>query len=476
MIKYLQDEIPALEITLSDTDELFYRAAFGELENKELDIALKNSRGETLINIAAKYGNVENVKLLYEKGADIRVKGYNGLYDALDYAIENGHTEVVKYFAERGEQVIRRDDHIYMTTERNLRKCVSEGNYACLAYVLEAFKEVYNKDDFTGGAVVAIGTNDMKCLKLLLDYGADIDKLTEACLIEGNVEIARFLTDKGADFSKVDEGLYYAIKFHSMSDGTKLADFLIKTFPSLIETDVSAIPAAIERGNIKAVKLLSEGGIDLNKRYFDKNITALMCAATSTDEIFEYLVDIGADICAQDTDGKTVQDYLSHNGCVDQNKKGILSLEVCLEEKSASEINDAENSYVPSDAKNVANNIPVDSVEGITSSEAVRLCQSIFGNIDDETFMFKTAEVHTGRTIGYNLVGAVKYNEKQYFIVHMLWSDTDEMVWSTIGFLGVLANGSEIYEVFCHSDNTYSFGELLWEQSGDASLPVQKLN
>lgn len=147
---------------------------------------------------------------------------------------------------------------------------------------------------------------------------------------------------------------------------------------------------------------------------------------------------------------------------------GILSLEWCLEEKSVSEINDAENSHVPSNTKDVVSNIPVDSVEGITSSEAVRLCQSIFGNIDDETFMFKMAEVHTERTIGYNLVGAVKYNEKQYFIVNMLWSDKDEIVWSTIGFLGVLANGSEIYEVFGHSDNTYSFGKLLWDVTGNS--------
>ncbi len=59
MINYFRTNIPDLKLELSETDELFYKAAFGSLESEEADITAKNSRNETLINIAAKYGNIK---------------------------------------------------------------------------------------------------------------------------------------------------------------------------------------------------------------------------------------------------------------------------------------------------------------------------------------------------------------------------------------------------------------------------------
>ncbi len=322
MIKYLREQ--GFEIMLSETDELFYKAAFGTLKSEEADTVITNTRGETLINIAAKYGNLINVKLLLEKGADIRVEGHNGLYDALDYAIENGHMEIVKYFAEKGKFPIRREEHVYTTTERNLIQCVKSGNYNCLSYVLEAFNKIYDKDDFTSAACAAVKADNTDCLRLLLNLGADIDKAAEECLISGDVEIARLLCEFGADFGKINNALWYAIEFHDKDEGFELAKFLIENFPNLVQNDSSAMTAAIESGSLDAAKLLLGSGIDVNKRYFDKDITALMCAADSTDEIFRYLTELGADKYAEDTDGKTVRDYLNFYGCVDRVKMSML--------------------------------------------------------------------------------------------------------------------------------------------------------
>ena len=106
--------------------------------------------------------------------------------------------------------------------------------------------------------------------------------------------------------------------------------------------------------------------------------------------------------------------------------------------------------------------IPINSIEGLTSLEAVTLCQKVLGEKDDENFIFQLAEVHTGRNIGYRCDGAVEYNEKQYYIVCVLWSDNEDIVWSTIGFLGVAANGNEIHDALRNSDGTYSLGKRLW--------------
>ncbi len=329
MINYFRSNIPGLKIKLSKTDELFYKAAFGKLKRREADITARNSRNETLINIAAKYGNINNVKLLYEKGADIRVKSYNGLYDALDYAIENGHLEVIKFFAEKGEGIIRRDDYIFITTERNLMECGEKGYYDCLKYLLDTF-EIYNKEDVTFGAVRTVKTGNLQILDLFLDYGADIDKVANDCLINGDVETAEFLVKRGVDFSKFDNALYYAIDSHSEEEGRALAAFLIEKYPSLIETDTDALPEAITKGSVESVKLLIESGIDINKRYYDKKLTALMCASDSTDEIYEYLLSAGADITLKDAEGKTAQDHLNYYGCTDYKKLEMLNNTVSI--------------------------------------------------------------------------------------------------------------------------------------------------
>ena len=125
-------------------------------------------------------------------------------------------------------------------------------------------------------------------------------------------------------------------------------------------------------------------------------------------------------------------------------------------------VSNAEQQPTETERENVAVNIPIDFVEGITSDEALKLCQEIVGVEDDESFMFQLAEVHTKRDVGYQIDGAAEFDGIEYYIVRMLWSGNEENNWSTIGHLGVSAGGNEIYEVTCHSDDTYTFNDLLW--------------
>ena len=125
-------------------------------------------------------------------------------------------------------------------------------------------------------------------------------------------------------------------------------------------------------------------------------------------------------------------------------------------------VSSTEPQPTETESENAAVNIPIDSVEGITSDEAVKLCQEVVGEKDDESFMFQLAEAHTGRDISYQIDGAVEFDGTEYYIIRMLWTGDEENVWSTIGHLGVSAEGNEIYEVTCHSDDTYTFNDLLW--------------
>ncbi len=325
IIKYLEDVIPDFNANLSKIDLLFYKAAFEELDKIESDTKIRNDRGETLINIAAKYGNLTNVKTLYELGADIYTEGFNGRYNALDYAIENGYIECVKYFKEKGESVIEREDDVFSTTARNLRKCVSNGHFDCLSYVLSVFEECYEKDSLTAGACMAVERKDDKSLELLLLNGADISECAKTCLYSGNLKIAQVLIENGADFTYDGNELYYVACHYSDMEAAQFIKILEKVNPQSIERDTCALQTAVETGKMETVRALINVGIDINKRYFDSNKTILMFAARSTNEIFKFLIDSGADLYAKDDYGKSIKDYLTYDGCIDTNKMLMLS-------------------------------------------------------------------------------------------------------------------------------------------------------
>ena len=66
-------------------------------------IACSSNSGEELID-AARYGDLETVKLLIENGADINAKDEDG-YTVLMHASFNGYLEIVKYLIEKGANV-----------------------------------------------------------------------------------------------------------------------------------------------------------------------------------------------------------------------------------------------------------------------------------------------------------------------------------------------------------------------------------
>lgn len=122
------------------------------------------------------------------------------------------------------------------------------------------------------------------------------------------------------------------------------------------------------------------------------------------------------------------------------------------------------DSITISNTSNTLTNIYADSVKSLSSDEAISLCQEVIGTKDDENFMFQVAEIHTGNDIGYRCDGAFESDDKQYYIISMLWTGANDSTWSTIGSLGVSSDGDEIYEVIVHGDGSCSLEKIIWEK------------
>ena len=107
--------------------------------------------------------------------------------------------------------------------------------------------------------------------------------------------------------------------------------------------------------------------------------------------------------------------------------------------------------------------ISMDSIEGITSDEAVMLCREVFGDKHNENSTFGMSEGPRGIPMSYLSEAAVEYKGTKYYCMRVMWLP-HESTWSTIGFLLVSADGNEIHSGMRHSDGTYSLGRILWEK------------
>ena len=73
------------------------------------DITRKNNDGDTPLHLAAWYGNLDRVKELLNKSADVRVKNLNGK-TPLHYAVQQGHLEIVQLLVFQGADVNAKDN------------------------------------------------------------------------------------------------------------------------------------------------------------------------------------------------------------------------------------------------------------------------------------------------------------------------------------------------------------------------------
>ena len=72
------------------------------------DVNQISAFGDRPIHVAAVRGNIEELLLLYENGADINAKGEYG-YTPLLHAVEQGHIDAVKWLIEKGVDTSIRD-------------------------------------------------------------------------------------------------------------------------------------------------------------------------------------------------------------------------------------------------------------------------------------------------------------------------------------------------------------------------------
>ena len=107
-------------------------------------------------------------------------------------------------------------------------------------------------------------------------------------------------------------------------------------------------------------------------------------------------------------------------------------------------------------------NVPMDSVKGLSPDEAISLCYEKLGETDGEGGYDRGN--NTGNKIGYRCVGAVKFKDKNYYILYTSWLVSNNH-WSYIGYTLVSADADEIYDGAIDSDGNKKKKKKIWEKT-----------
>jgi uncharacterized protein len=371
--------------------------------------------GETPLMFSARTGRPDVVKLLLEAGATVDAKDTLRQTTALMWAAEQGHAEVVKLLVAAGADVNAQ------TTINGAKKRRGV-----------VYKQ--GEDFHTGGVtplILAARQGNLDAVKALAEGGADLNKgagdESTAMLVaiqNGHYDVARYLVEKGADINQPNEKgwtpLYLAVKHRNLETGTipvpnqnQAFDFIKLllernvdvnariTFNTEIrngqratwfeEDGATAFMRAALCGDFEVMKMLLAKGADPNIATVDKT-TALMAASGVgyTEGFIQYrskedsiaavklLLELGADVNAQNEAGLTALHGAAHRAALDEIK---LLVEhggnLKIESKSAAKFGNSPFGLMPLDW---AMGVPIGVQSAIYHDDAVQLITKLMND------------------------------------------------------------------------------------------------
>lgn len=238
--------------------------------------------GDTALIFAARVGDLESVKLLVTKGANVNDMDAWGV-SAMTYAAHSGFADVVEFLLEKKanpnfmlagfsplhEAIMRRDEHM-------VRALLDHG--ANPSDQLRTWTPTRRSSDDWNFDASLVGATPLWLAASL-----------------GEPKLMRMLMDKGADPKFVHHAAYIAEAGFGQADKDDIYSTLMAVTGMLrVNSWVDAPREGREEATLEAVKMLVEAGADLNIKGTDGK-TALDGARTQRyQSVIAYLVEKGA--------------------------------------------------------------------------------------------------------------------------------------------------------------------------------------
>ncbi len=298
------------------------------------DLRTKN-KGEKLIHMACKKGYTDIVEILLDKGADVIAKDQYG-NTPIELASRFKNIEIIRILAnkifeeltcackmkesdiEKIKTLVEQDVNINLEDKYKNTPIVyacKTGRYDIVNYLLENGFNL-RKDRHIKKMLKYACNNDTKdVLECLLDNGADIDVLYKgretllmyACK-KGKLDIVEYLVEKGIELDYEDKFKKTAIMYAIQSNSLDIVQYLTKKGANINHKDVknkTVARYAVESQNSEIIKYLITR--DNYKEYIDEKDgkTLLMYAVETGGLSSVEAINIKDTINCVDKDGET---------------------------------------------------------------------------------------------------------------------------------------------------------------------------
>jgi len=267
------------------------------------EVNCSDNSGETPLMMFSRRGDVELVTLLIQKGASVNLRNKSG-ESAITLASRNGHVEVVRLLAAKGVDVDTMDGigstvllHVTMANDLEMMKALLE---------LGACPHVTNKSG-NSPLSVACAKGDVKQLELLLTGHRcylgrrELDPLMMMALKKGHADVGKLLVQKGANVNVNDGSLLCSAISENNPERVKLLLEFGADVNTRREDGVTPLGTAYETRNFGLMKFLLANGANPNTD--DKTGKPLLLAAASEGRtpVVELLINHGANINSADS-------------------------------------------------------------------------------------------------------------------------------------------------------------------------------
>ncbi|MEL6142214.1 MAG: ankyrin repeat domain-containing protein, partial [Bacteroidota bacterium] len=255
------------------------------LIEKGADVNYINPDGWTALIEAADEGSMRSVKILLAAGADVNLSGPNTRVTAMRMAASENHLDVMRLLQTAGAKLGNGDE---------LVAAAEEGNLEIVSYLLEQGVPVNYTNRYNRTA---------------LSFAAE----------EGNINIVRLLLQNGADVGIKDYHGRTAFSFAAEETQYAIVELLLENGALVDERDHhgrTALSYAAEEGTVNLIKSLHKYGADPNSRDRYGRTPLSYAANESNVAAVQYLIEIGADSTIRDNRGRSPASYAAEEGSV----------------------------------------------------------------------------------------------------------------------------------------------------------------
>ncbi len=284
---------------------------------------LEKDTNRTALIIAVDHNRNDIVKLLLQKNADVNHKDVTGR-TALMYAIENNNTEIVKLLLNSGADV----NQTNKAGQTALIIAVNHNRNDIVKLLLQKNADVNHKDA-TGKTALnyAVIYRNEEIIKLLTNSRIESQKDEEKTTLMGANKPEDTKTEPKKDRGKTTlmhtvkpedtktepkkdrdkTTLMHTVKPEDIETKPKSKDSVTPTAPRHTSkvTNIKELINAIWNGDNKKVQSLIKQNIDVDQEDKNKETALMHAACLGETDIIKLLLDVGADVDKTNTEGQT---------------------------------------------------------------------------------------------------------------------------------------------------------------------------